>query len=667
MLGWDPTSGWNRRMTSPMVRIHTELSVPASSTGPVSPIPDRSAALLARTELDTPTVAEWWAARSYPVLLALAPVITRPDHELAYPGDPMCLYSAVALTVDTASRARRDGPGQGRAFPDLCPDFGEPMTRADRLAASDDGIRDPAARPCTDTSVFDPRVWDERTRSALVELVRRRRPRVLLLSAVSAAHRYALAMAEIVKAEVPGCLVVLGGRHADETVRYDPDTGTARLADSSTPSVIADERAAPVVDFLVSGDGPYALELLMRAISLAMPLDRSTVDPRETIRCLQRLAAAGERAAGSAMIVGLRASEADVFVCRGPRIHIDNLPSPYRYFGIRSRFPVFSGPDGRPLRTAHMMTATSCPYRCSFCSESVAVTGGMLRLAASSAVAVLERISEYVSYGARACFFDDPVFLAGNIAAMEAFCALLADVRSRGDAALPASCRAWLTEPGDLDRLCTLRWGAQLTVDLLTTVHERSRVQFLLRSARSAGCTYLYLGLESMSDRVMTRVHKNLDRPGTTWATKVRRALQLIQDAGIDAGTSILFGLDGETRATIEETIEGVGELLDDGLLQLASPNVLTYHPGAAITRAHQMTDKLDYHSTEVVNGPPYCFFEEAYPGVTSQLLTEDDIWFIHTRAAQRWGGGRHSVATASRESGDIHAGTAVSFALPMQ
>jgi len=654
-------------MISPRVRVRTCLAVPASIGEPSLPVPDRTAALLARTGSVAPSVDEWWAARSYRVLLALAPVITQPDNELAYPGDPMCLYSAVTLTVETASRARRDGPGQGTVFPDLCPDFGEPMTRADRLVATDDGIRDPGARPCTDTSVFDPRVWDDGTRSAFVELVRTTRPRMLLLSAVSAAHRYALAMAEIVKAEVPGCLVVLGGRHADESVHYDPATSTARLADSSTVSVIADGRAAPVVDFLVSGDGPHALELLMRAASSAMPLDRSAVNPREVVRCLQQLAAAGERAAGSALIVGLYDGEADVFVCRGPGASLAALPSPYRFFGIRSRFSVFPGPGGRSLRTAHVMTATSCPYRCSFCSESVAVTGGMLRLAAEPAVPVLERISEYVSYGAQACFFDDPVFLAGNMAAMEAFCALFADVRCRGAVALPGSCRAWLTESGDLARLRTLRWGAQLTADLLTTVHDRSRVQRLLRSARSAGCTYLYLGLESMSDRVMTHVHKNIGRCGNTWASKVRQALQLIRDAGIDAGTSVLFGLDGETRTTIEETIEGVGALLDDGLLQLASPNVLTYHPGAAITREHRMTDRLDYHSTDVVNVPPYSFFEEAYPGVTSQLLTEGDIWFIHKRVAQRWGGGRHSVTAPAGAPGDSHEGIAAPSTVPVR
>ncbi len=107
--------------------------------------------------------------------------------------------------------------------------------------------------------------------------------------------------------------------------------------------------------------------------------------------------------------------------------------------------------------------------------------------------------------------------------------------------------------------------------------------------------------------------------------------------------SSVLFGLDGEDRGTIEETIEEIGRLIDDGLLIMASPNILTYHPGTAITAAHGQ-DRLDYHSRKD-NRPPYTYFEEAYPEVVSRLLDEDDIWFIHEASAKRWGSTRNSAA----------------------
>jgi hypothetical protein len=132
-------------------------------------------------------------------------------------------------------------------------------------------------------------------------------------------------------------------------------------------------------------------------------------------------------------------------------------------------------------------------------------------------------------------------------------------------------------------------------------------------------------------------VHKNLQgNRDTPWGVKVRRALEEVRAAGIRSGSSVLFGLDGETAATIRETIDEIGALMDDGLLLLASPNILTYHPGTAIAHDH-IGEQLDYHSPRP-NRPPYTFFEEAYPGLVSRNLDEDAIWSIHREADRRWG-----------------------------
>ncbi len=120
-------------------------------------------------------------------------------------------------------------------------------------------------------------------------------------------------------------------------------------------------------------------------------------------------------------------------------------------------------------------------------------------------------------------------------------------------------------------------------------------------------------------------------------------ALEVAQEAGIRVGSSVLFGLDGETRETIEETIVGVAQLIDEGLLFIASPNILTYHPGTAITHMHGIHEKLDYHSLDVPNKPPYVYFEEAFPNVVSRRLSEEDIWYIHQQTQKYWGQKRNS------------------------
>jgi radical SAM superfamily enzyme YgiQ (UPF0313 family) len=136
---------------------------------------------------------------------------------------------------------------------------------------------------------------------------------------------------------------------------------------------------------------------------------------------------------------------------------------------------------------------------------------------------------------------------------------------------------------------------------------------------------------------VIENVHKNVSRK-RPWDERVRIALGLARHAGIQVGSSILFGLEGETQETIEETIQKVEELLAEDLISIASPNILTYHPQTEITRLHQKESELDYHSPDLENRPPYSYFEEAFPAVVSKNLTEEQIWHIHKQTQERWG-----------------------------
>lgn len=588
-----------------------------------------------------------WPARRFPVLAALAPVMTSTEGEITYPGDPMCLYSALSVTIDEALTSAARGPGPDVPFPDLCPDWGRVPDTEYRLRAEHGPRPWRPDDPNTDTTVFDPRVWDDHAREQLRTEVRRRQPRVFLVSTVSPGHRYALEMARIVKREVPSCLVVFGGRHIDETIRYVPQTQRLALEYSSTIRAIDDGRSDAVVDILVAGDGYFALALLMRAIAQAMALDERWVSVPEVVEMLDLLGGAGERVPSTSLICALTEDAVHAFPIDGPRYDLGELPSPYRGFAIRARFPVFPRPDGTASRTAHMMVSNACPYHCSFCSESAALAGGLRRFGKDPIGAAIERVCEYVSYGAEAIFFDDPIFWSGNFPNIRAFCTALIEVRAAERIAdLPKRCQRWIRTDDDLERLRALQFGGQVTADLLTTLHKEPAVREILALMRQAGCTYLYMGIESMSAQVMQHVHKNVRRiEGFGWEQKVRTALERIRDAGIPVGSSVLFGLHGENQTSIAETIEGVGRLIDDGLLMLASPNILTYHPATAITRMHGVADELDYHSPTVENRPPYTFFEEAFPGVVSRQLTEADIWHIHQMTEKRWGAQRNAQA----------------------
>lgn len=155
-------------------------------------------------------------------------------------------------------------------------------------------------------------------------------------------------MAELAKEHAPGCLVVLGGRHADETIRYRHATRTADLSWSSTVEVIRDGRARPVVDFVVAGDGSPLLDLLLCAVGLVATPGFGPTPVEEVLDALALVAAQDGATRGVGSIVGLTADEAVLVPVQGERIDAAQLPSPYEAFSVRARFGIFTRAGSSP-------------------------------------------------------------------------------------------------------------------------------------------------------------------------------------------------------------------------------------------------------------------------------------------------------------------------------
>lgn len=577
-----------------------------------------------------------WLARSYPVLAVLAPVMSTDEDKIEFPGDPMVLYTALSHAIDQVVYARQQGIHPSSPYNDLCPQWGYLPSDKYRQSVDDNGIRQyDAPLLNTDQTVFDPRVWNEKVKEYFVNVVLKNVcPVVLLISAVSPAHRYAIDIARTVREHLPGCLIILGGRHADETIRLDPKTQELTLHPTSTLSKIVDGNIEPLIDFIVSGEGYYALDVLMKAISLAMDISSKTVNATSVLDVLSDFSPLLGPVPGQAIIAAPYPDTIHYWPLTGYKIDLSALPSPYKAFAIRARFPIFEI-DGHISRTAHFMATNACPYHCFYCSEGVSVVGSFNSFKDENIGQAIDRMLEYIQYGSEAIFFDDSIFWGGNVGLIINFCREWIKIREEA---------AWESSPEvtlmgrrvNRRKLLSLEWGAQLTVDFLAG--RRPEVaMIILDTMRQAGCTYLYIGIESMSETVIKNVHKNVSRR-QRWDERVRIALGLSRHAGIRVGSSILFGLEGETQETIEETIEKVEELLAEDLITIASPNILTYHPGTEITRLHQKEKELDYHSSNLDNRPPYTYFEEAFPAVVSRNLSEEQIWHIHEQTRERWG-----------------------------
>ncbi len=585
-----------------------------------------------------------WLARSYPVLSILAPVMSTSAGKIEFPGDPMCLYSALSYAVDQVVETRKLGICEGAPYNDLTPQWGYLPSAQYRAQADVNGIRAyDGALLNTDQTVFDPRVWNDKVKKYFVEKVLKvMRPKVVLISSVSPAHRYAIDIARVVRKHLPDCLIVLGGRHVDETIHFDAVTRQIVLEPTSAIVKIFDGVIEPVFDFLVAGDGYYALDILMKVISISMDLELKTTIVHAVLEALSKFAPLFDPIPGRSIIVGLESNTvAHAWMINSEiKLDLSILPSPYQAFAVRALFPIFKR-DEQVLRTAHFMVTNACTYHCYFCSEGVTVVGAFRSFNAEGVQRALERVVEYISYGAEALFFDDSIFWGGNFGNVINFCRELIHLRDIAKNS-PSKIMRIFGREVETQKVVDLMWGAQFTVDLLASRRVPEEAMLALHEMKKAGCCYIYIGIESMSAPVIEKVHKNINRK-QAWDDRVRVALGMARVAGITVGSSVLFGLDGETMETIEETISKVEELLVENLLSIASPNILTYHPNTAITALHEMKDKIDYHSIGIENRPPYVYFEEAFPAVVSRNLTEEQIWLIHEQATQRWGMKRNS------------------------
>lgn len=100
--------------------------------------------------------------------------------------------------------------------------------------------------------------------------------------------------------------------------------------------------------------------------------------------------------------------------------------------------------------------------------------------------------------------------------------------------------------------LADLLGTTQLPWQIESRVNEMTPelAQYLARH----GCEQIKFGVESFSQEVLDKVGKKVT------IQQIKDAAKMTQDAGMEASAFILFGLPGETRKSIEETLDGIRE-----------------------------------------------------------------------------------------------------------
>jgi radical SAM superfamily enzyme YgiQ (UPF0313 family) len=489
----------------------------------------------------------------------------------------------------------------------------------------------PATRVPEIVAVMNPALYSDEFILELSHLVRTRQPRVVGISNLSEGHHYALRIARIVKTLSPETIVVLGGQHEDGTnpIVYRRTAARAELAlvPRNERYRLADEplerltschtletiEGRELVDFVAAGDCPYLL--LEFLVLVADNLDRSLIELK---RVITSQAARFAALPGNSFLFYIDENEclANVETSGRP---IDGNELPFisvEQLTHENRFPVFNH-----KLTAQVLACLGCKYSCTFCHESADhLLYDRPKLLQRRVEHVMKELDLRAEQGFEAVFFDDSTFTQNRRWLDGLLAAMLTRRHSQG----------WL------------EWGCQTTINDLDAN--------LLPRMADAGCTYIYIGVESVRPQAqfVQKVHR-AHRTGETWGALFQRVAGWCSQAGIRVGTSLQFGL-GETAEDRTETFELIARLYEQGAIApgCVALNINAPYPGTDqwIQLARSSQDPLPDYAQRLVRHPA---FETAHqhtalhPGQLDEIYAEakamlgDAMLMVDFEAYQRW------------------------------
>lgn len=398
---------------------------------------------------------------------------------------------------------------------------------------------------------YPPKYVENATEKKLEEIIERESVDTLLISCTCESYMPALRIAEVAKRVNPEAVTILGGPHFDDVFHGSVIVRYPHL--SPFPS------QRRVIDIVISGDAEFALNrvLYLHSQANSLPELKKKLKEDTIFRELD----------GKFQIIYLMGE--DVVHLRSPsrKLDLDKLPFIRRDLVVNmSDIPYFfNTEDGTPLPSTSLMTHRGCRARCTYCSEAVGYNS-------RSIGHVMGEVSQLVEKGYKALFFD---------------CGTFHDY-SHLDELI-----------SELTRL-RLRYGSLTRFDKLL---DRSHVE------RLADCGFVHFlcGLEQYDDSVLQSINKRMTT-GT-----IDKAIGNLRGTGIKIGLTLLFGLPSETRESIARTMEYCGRIVETGVVDSITFDLVSIHPGTPLfySLSPDEARKIDFNRTPPNNGFPWDAFEE--------------------------------------------------------
>lgn len=195
--------------------------------------------------------------------------------------------------------------------------------------------------------------------------------------------------------------------------------------------------------------------------------------------------------------------------------NLDDLPWPSHHF-----LPMLNYNDafgGLPKPNLQMWTSRGCPYQCIFCMWPQVMYGSRLYRIRGYTDVVDEMESCIKEYGFKSVYFDDDTFNIDKQRTLD----LCAEIKRRK---------------------LNIPWGVMARAD---TVDEE-----MLGAMASAGLCAIKYGVESGVQEILDRAEKKLD------LHKVEEIVNITRSSGVKVHLTFTFGLPGETKETIRQTVD---------------------------------------------------------------------------------------------------------------
>ena len=192
---------------------------------------------------------------------------------------------------------------------------------------------------------------------------------------------------------------------------------------------------------------------------------------------------------------------------------LDALPYPaWHHIDIMDYFD-----GGKLYPFVDMIAGRGCPYRCSFCLYPQVMHGHKYRLrSAKNVVDEMEYDVDKYPY-IKEIFFEDDTFLA-NVGRAKEICDEI------------------------IQRKIDIKWSVNCRCDVI----DRE----LFEKMKKAGCRMVLVGPESGSQAILNNVNKKLT------LNTVQRFVNVVKKTGLQIHSCFVLGLPGETKKTIQKTID---------------------------------------------------------------------------------------------------------------